>query len=119
MKPFSKLKKQIESLFDPSINMDFCCYAFPMKSTTGYAHNSIPRFCVKLNKEVIWDYPKDFPVKDLDYGYWAGNNGISELVRLLSFFCCSLNSPKLIFHVFGYLYVNFLIMLVIDNTQIR
>jgi hypothetical protein len=78
MKKFSKLKKQIESLFEPTLNMEFCCYAFPMRSERG--SSSIPRFCVKLDKEVIWDYPKDFAVKDIGYGYWAGDNGISELV---------------------------------------
>jgi|GEM_PF-209519 hypothetical protein len=79
MKRFSKLKKQIESLFEPSLKMEFCCYAFPMRSERG--SSSIPRFCVKLAGEIIWDYPKDFEIKDIPFGYWAGDNGISELVR--------------------------------------
>jgi len=36
---------------------------------------------VKLGGEVIWDYPKDFEVKGIGFGYWADDNGISELVR--------------------------------------
>ena len=58
LRPFSKLKKQIENLYDPALEMQFCCSAFPMRG--GRANNSIPRFYVKLGKEVIWDYPKDF-----------------------------------------------------------
>ncbi len=81
MKRFSKLKKQIENLFDPALKMQFCCSAYPMRSTTGYAHNSIPRFYLKMGDVILWDYPKDFSVKDVPYGYWAGHNGISELVR--------------------------------------
>ncbi len=81
MKPFSKLKKQIENLFDPVLKMQFCCSAYPMRSKTGYASNSIPRFYLKLDKGIIWDFPKDFAVKDIGYGVWANNNGISELVR--------------------------------------
>jgi len=79
MKRFSKLKKQIESLFEPSLKLEFCCNAYPMKTKTGYAHNSIPRFYVKLNKDIIWDYPKDF--KSEPYHEYAENNGISSLVR--------------------------------------
>ena len=80
LRPFSKLKKQIESLFDPELKMRFCCSAFPMR-THGRAYNSIPRFYLKMGKEILWDYPKDFAVKDIPYGYWAAGNGISELVR--------------------------------------
>ena len=78
-KPFSKLKKQIDNLFDPSLGIEFCCNSFPMRSSRG--DNSIPRFYLKMGKEIIWDYPKQFAVKDINYGWWAGNNGISELVR--------------------------------------
>jgi len=81
MARFSKLKKQIENLFDPTIKMQFCCSAYPMRSKVGYAHNSIPRFYLKMNDKILWDYPKDFAIKDEAYGYWAGNNGISELIR--------------------------------------
>ena len=52
-----------------------------MRSKSGYARNSIPRFYIKLGKDIIWDYPKDFAIKDIDYGYWADNNGISQLVQ--------------------------------------
>ncbi len=80
--PFSKLKKVIEGLFDPNIGMEFCCSAYRTGSKGGRSTNSIPRYYVKLGKEVIWDFPKDFPmIKAGHYGYWAANNGICDLVR--------------------------------------
>jgi len=78
MKPFSKLKKQIDNLFLPELKMEFCCYSYPMKSRRG---NNIPRFCIKMNKEIIWDCPKDFNIKNNDIYEWSGNNKITELVR--------------------------------------
>ena len=81
LRPFSKLKNQIENLFAPELKMKFCCSAYPMRSKTGYASNFIPRFYLKMDKEIIWDFPKDFAVKDIGYGMWANNNGISDLVR--------------------------------------
>lgn len=79
-KPFSKLKRNIESFFVAELKMEFCCNSYPMRESRNPT-NAIPRFYVKLGKDIIWDYPKDFAVKDINYGWWAGNNHISELVR--------------------------------------
>lgn len=81
-KPFSKLKKNIESLFVPELKMQFCCYAYPIRGQ-WVTHNSIPRFCVKLEKEIIWDFPKDFKkdLSELCFYDWAAANNISDLVR--------------------------------------
>ncbi len=79
-KPFSRLKKAIEALFEPSLKMEFCCTSYPLRGQQG-RHNSVPRFYVKLGKEIIWDYPKDFEAKDIHFGLWADYNRISELVQ--------------------------------------
>ena len=80
MSAFSKLKKQIDGLFDPVLKMEFCCSAYPMRPKNGYATRSIPRFYVKLDKKIIWDFPKDFDV-DPRSSEWCTDNGISALVR--------------------------------------
>ena len=80
MSRFSKLKKQIDNLFDPVLKMEFCCNAYTMR-TKGYARNTVPRFYVKLGKEIIWDYPKDFKDSERCYAYWNSDNGISALIR--------------------------------------
>ncbi len=79
MKRFSKFKKQIDNLFEPELEMKFCCYSYPMRSQ--YGSTSIPRFCVKMGKEVIWDVPKDFKITESYIHAWSGDNKISELVR--------------------------------------
>jgi hypothetical protein len=79
-KLFSKIKKQIENLFEPGLKMQFCCIAYPMR--TQWANNHIPRFYIKLDDKIIWDFPKDFPeVKQLHWAYWCRSNGIIDLVR--------------------------------------
>ncbi len=79
MKSFSKFKKQIDNLFDPNLKMEFCCYAYPMRSQRGCT--SIPRFCIKLGKEIIWDCPKNINVPERIIHYWSSENGICDLVR--------------------------------------
>ena len=78
-KLFSKIKKQIENLFEPELNMQFCCIAYPMR--TQWANNHIPRFYVKLGDKIIWDFPKDFDMKKAHWALWARTNGIVDLVR--------------------------------------
>jgi hypothetical protein len=34
-----------------------------------------------MDGNVIWDYPKDFEVKQMNYAHWADDNGILDLVR--------------------------------------
>ena len=80
MRRFSKLKKQIDGLFDPVLKMEFCCSAYPMRPKNGYANRSLPRFYVKLDKEIIWDFPKDFDVENWKVFSWIRYD-ISALVR--------------------------------------
>ncbi len=80
MSKFSKLKKEIEKLFDQRLDMQFCCSAYPMRPKNGYATRSIPRFYVKIGKDIIWDFPKDFEVEPMS-SEWCNRNGISALVR--------------------------------------
>ena len=80
-RPFSKLKKIINGLFDEKLKMDFCCIAYPMRAQ--YANTHTPRFYVKMGKEIIWDFPKDFTTKKTPVESWVyrDTNGISDLVR--------------------------------------
>ena len=58
MKPWSKLQKQLYLLVDPKLDFQIHCSAYRMKSQRGTA--SLPRYWIVLNKEIIFDYPKDF-----------------------------------------------------------
>jgi hypothetical protein len=78
LRPFSKIKKNIDSFFDEKLNMEMCCLSYPIRSQ--YGSSSIPRFYLKLGKEYIWDFPKDFEIKK-HFHEWVNEVHISELVR--------------------------------------
>lgn len=65
-RPFSKLKKVVDNLFDEKLKMEFCCNSYPIRGQWGN-RNSIPRYYVKIGKEIIWDFPKDFDMKELPF----------------------------------------------------
>lgn len=58
MKPWSKLQKQLYLLIAPNLDFQIYCNAYRMKSQRGTT--SLPRYWIVLNKEIIFDYPKDF-----------------------------------------------------------
>ena len=59
MKRWSKLQKRLYNLLDPELNIQIHCVSYPMHSQHGTTN--IPRYYITLDKEIIWDYPKDFP----------------------------------------------------------
>jgi len=59
MSRWSKLQKQIYNLIDPKINLQIHCIRYPMRSQ--YGSTDCPRYWITLDKDIIWDYPKDFP----------------------------------------------------------
>jgi hypothetical protein len=79
-KPWSKLKKELEKLFVPGLNMEFNCNSYPIRGQWGH-RNSVPRFYLLLDKEVLWDFPRDFEIKELHFGWWADSNKITDLLR--------------------------------------
>jgi hypothetical protein len=58
LRPWSKLKREIHPLFSPDINIRLHCAAYRMKSQRG--STDLPRYWITLDKETIWDYPRDF-----------------------------------------------------------
>ena len=66
--PWSRFKKEIESLFAENLDLVLHC--------TYYQSGHIPRHHFVLNKEVIWDYPGVFmdenPGIPLYQAYWRG-----------------------------------------------
>lgn len=60
---WSKLQKQIYLLIDKNINLQIHCSVIRMKSQRGSA--GLPRYFITLDKDVIFDYPKQFINKKL------------------------------------------------------
>ena len=88
-RPWSKLQRELYKLVSDSINFQIHCAAYPMNSQRG--STDLPRYWITLNKEIIWDYPKQFITKDgtvknlagfeAGYPYSTNVSDISELIR--------------------------------------
>ncbi len=72
MKRWSKLQRELYKLIADDINFQLHCIAYPMRSQ--YGSSSLPRYYITLNKEIIWDYPKDFTLKDGTVGNYTGES---------------------------------------------
>ncbi len=85
-KPWSKLQKQIYNLISSEINFQLHCSAYPMHSM-WHGSTDLPRYWITLEKEILWDYPKDFmvqggsTVQNEGYPYFNCASEISELLR--------------------------------------
>ena len=59
MKRWSKLQTRIYSMVDPAIPFQIHYIAYPMRSQCG--STLIPRCYITIGKEIIWDFPSNFP----------------------------------------------------------
>lgn len=79
MRPWSKLQKEIENLFADELLLRIQCRAYRMNSQRG--STDIPRYWITLGKDIIFDYPKDFPKANASYPYLTDVSSISKLIR--------------------------------------
>lgn len=81
---WSKLQKALYNIIDPKLKLQIHCVAYPMRCKTGYANNNVPRYWITIEKEIIWDYPKNFTEKgiiDKFYPWMEDTSKISCLIR--------------------------------------
>jgi hypothetical protein len=57
-KPWSKLQKEYYLLVADGLKIQLQCRTYHMDSQMG--STNLPRYWITLNKETIWDYPKQF-----------------------------------------------------------
>lgn len=88
MKRWSKLQRELYKLIDDNIGFQIHCISYPMNSR--YGNTNLPRYYITIGKEIIWDYPKDFVLKDGSVGNYNGestgypyNNDISEISEII------------------------------------
>jgi len=79
MKPWSKLQREIEKLFTDELSIRIQCRAYRMDSQRG--STDLPRYWITLGKDIIFDYPKDFPPANASYPYLTDVSSISRLIR--------------------------------------
>ena len=80
-KPWSKLQKEFYLLRADGLDLQLHCRVYRMNSQRGTTN--CPRYWVTLEKDIIWDYPKDFAGKTNSelYPYDTSISNISNLIR--------------------------------------
>ena len=96
MKRWSKLQKELYKLISDDINFQLHCISYPMHS--NYGSTDLGRYYITINKEIIWDYPKDFLRKDGRIGNYKGESNnypyqtdISDLSNIIRTY---IDTPK-------------------------
>ena len=74
-KPWSKLKSQVMNLVCEDLSLDIHQAVYRMASQRG--SSDLPRYFITLNKEIIFDYPKDFLDKKIES--YSGKYQTSEV----------------------------------------
>ncbi|GHV71806.1 hypothetical protein AGMMS49928_25400 [Spirochaetia bacterium] len=101
-KPWSKLQREIYKLISPELDFQIHCAAYRMDSNRG--STDLPRYWITLNKEIIFDYPKNFlslpifessdgesSIKDTLQGIYPYGSDISEISSVI---CEYIDTPK-------------------------
>ncbi|HMU12941.1 MAG: hypothetical protein JST41_11785 [Bacteroidetes bacterium] len=78
-RPFSKLKKQVEALFVPGLDLRVDCFVHAHR--TQRSEVRVPRYTLKLGEETIWHFPGDLPLKRETPHVWPYMVDISGLLR--------------------------------------
>ncbi len=84
MKHWSNLQKALYGIISPDMDFQIHCVAYPMRSKSGWGHESVPRCWITIGKEIVWDFPKCCPQEQLDkmyYPYCGNLSFISQTIR--------------------------------------
>ena len=73
MRRWSKLQREIYKITADNINFQIHCVAYRMDSQMG--STNLPRYWITLDKETIFDYPKQFITED------GGMKNLSGFIR--------------------------------------
>lgn len=89
MRRWSKIQRELYKIVSDDINFQIHCTVYPMNSQ--YGSTDLPRYWITLNKEIIFDYPKQFATGDgtvrnltgfeAGYPYTTDISDITDLIR--------------------------------------
>ena len=83
MKRWSSLQRELYKIIDDKINFQIHLSVYRMNSGRGSA--DLPRYWITLDKEIVFDYPKQFIIANDDetvlYPYQTDVPEISDLIR--------------------------------------
>jgi hypothetical protein len=81
MKRWSKLQSRIYGMVAPDLPFQIHYIAYPMRSQFG--STLIPRCYITIGKEIIWDFPRDFPDACIDsYSACTESLPITTILRM-------------------------------------
>ena len=83
-KRWSKLQSRVYNLMDESINFQIHCAVYEMNSNDGWHGNKLPRYFITVDKDIVFDYPKDFDTTE-KYGFnsYPWDTDISEISDII------------------------------------
>lgn len=83
-KRWSKLQSRLYQLIEPKLNFQIHCVLYEMNSNDGYHGSKLPRYFITIEKEIIFDYPKEFDTT-WKYGHnsYPWDTDISEITNLI------------------------------------
>lgn len=91
-KRWSKLQSRLYNIIDPDINMQIHCNLYEMNSNDGWHGNKLPRYFITIDKEIVFDYPKDFDTtKKYGFNSYPWDTDISEISNVIEEY---IQSPK-------------------------
>ena len=83
-KRWSKLQNRLYNLMSPIVKFQIHCVLYEMNSNDGYHVAKLPRYFITTDKEIVFDYPKDFD-RTWKYGVdaYPWDTDISEISDLI------------------------------------
>ena len=83
-KRWSKLQSRLYNLMDPAIDFQLHCALYEMNSNDGYHGSKLPRYFITVDKEIIFDYPKNFDTtKKYGFNSYPWDTDISEISNVI------------------------------------
>lgn len=79
---WSKLQRALYRIMDPEIRFQIHCVAYRM-NWNQWGRNHVPRYWITIGKEIVWDYPQDFTLKQLDDENYPYGDSIQVMSRLI------------------------------------
>lgn len=95
-KQWSKLQTRLYNLIDPKIDFQIHCAVYEMNSNDGWHGNKLPRYFITVDKNIVFDYPKDFDTTE-KYGFnsYPWDMDISEISDIIEEYIQSSKSKLL------------------------
>ena len=71
-------------MIDKEINFQIHCVLYERKSNNGWHGSKLPRYFITVDKNIVWDYPKEFDTtKKYGFNSYPWDTDISKISDVL------------------------------------